>query len=121
MVWTKVINEVLQSSQQQRIFCASRLNFYFAGEDVIFIANDWHTALLPCYLKTMYQSVGIFKNARVGLNHTGLLFYSAIMYLVILPLLRKNLNPTLTKDSVNIIYEYRQSFYMIELDLNHFT
>ncbi|KAL9304178.1 hypothetical protein ACSQ67_021441 [Phaseolus vulgaris] len=43
---------------------------YFSGpygEDVIFIANDWHTALLPCYLKTMYQSVGIFKNARVVL------------------------------------------------------
>ncbi|KAK7349375.1 hypothetical protein VNO77_06698 [Canavalia gladiata] len=41
---------------------------YFSGpygEDVIFIANDWHTALLPCYLKSMYQSVGIYKNARV--------------------------------------------------------
>ncbi|KAE9615336.1 hypothetical protein Lal_00048515 [Lupinus albus] len=41
---------------------------YFSGpygEDVIFIANDWHTALLPCYLKTMYQPLGIFKNARV--------------------------------------------------------
>lgn len=43
-------------------------NKYFSGpygEDVIFIANDWHTALLPCYLKSMYQSVGIYKNARV--------------------------------------------------------
>ncbi|MQL41637.1 glycogen synthase, partial [Escherichia coli] len=32
---------------------------YFSGaygEDVVFIANDWHTALLPCYLKSMYQS-----------------------------------------------------------------
>ncbi|KAE9595842.1 hypothetical protein Lal_00031022 [Lupinus albus] len=41
---------------------------YFAGpygEDVIFIANDWHTALLPCYLKTIYQPLGIFKNAQV--------------------------------------------------------
>ncbi|OIV93873.1 hypothetical protein TanjilG_05576 [Lupinus angustifolius] len=41
---------------------------YFSGpygEDVIFIANDWHTALLPCYLKNMYQPLGIFKNARV--------------------------------------------------------
>ncbi|XP_027337652.1 granule-bound starch synthase 1, chloroplastic/amyloplastic-like [Abrus precatorius] len=41
---------------------------YFSGpygEDVLFIANDWHTALLPCYLKTMYQSVSIYKNARV--------------------------------------------------------
>ncbi|TKY64153.1 Granule-bound starch synthase 1 [Spatholobus suberectus] len=41
---------------------------YFSGtygEDVIFIANDWHTALIACYLKSMYQSVGIYKNARV--------------------------------------------------------
>ncbi|KAL0331581.1 UNVERIFIED_CONTAM: Granule-bound starch synthase 1, chloroplastic/amyloplastic [Sesamum angustifolium] len=42
---------------------------YFSGpygEDVIFIANDWHTALLPCYLKTMYQSRGIYKHAKVA-------------------------------------------------------
>ncbi|CAL5373427.1 unnamed protein product [Camellia sinensis] len=34
-------------------------NKYFSGpygEDVVFIANDWHTALLPCYLKTKYKS-----------------------------------------------------------------
>ncbi|KAB1215553.1 Granule-bound starch synthase 1, chloroplastic/amyloplastic [Morella rubra] len=41
---------------------------YFSGpygEDVVFIANDWHTALLPCYLKTMYKPRGIYKNAKV--------------------------------------------------------
>ncbi|PKI64385.1 hypothetical protein CRG98_015245 [Punica granatum] len=41
---------------------------YFSGpygEDVLFIANDWHTALLPCYLKTMYQSRGIYRHAKV--------------------------------------------------------
>eukprot|EP00250_Pteridium_aquilinum_P007324 c17067_g1_i1 orf=268-2106(+) len=36
------------------------------GEDVIFVANDWHTALLPCYLKANYQSRGLFKNAKVA-------------------------------------------------------
>ncbi|EPS70541.1 granule-bound starch synthase 1, chloroplastic/amyloplastic, partial [Genlisea aurea] len=36
------------------------------GEDVIFVANDWHTALLPCYLKTMYQSKGMYMNAKVA-------------------------------------------------------
>ncbi|KAL7003777.1 NDP-glucose--starch glucosyltransferase [Sarracenia purpurea var. burkii] len=44
-------------------------NKYFSGpygEDVVFIANDWHTALLPCYLKTMYKSRGIYKNAKVA-------------------------------------------------------
>lgn len=35
-----------------------------AGEDVLFIGNDWHTALLSCYLKFMYQSKGIYKNAK---------------------------------------------------------
>ncbi|RDY14305.1 hypothetical protein CR513_00645 [Mucuna pruriens] len=42
---------------------------YFSGpygEDVVFIANDWHTALLPCYLKSMYQTRGIYKNAKVA-------------------------------------------------------
>ncbi|GAB4835056.1 hypothetical protein Ancab_033324 [Ancistrocladus abbreviatus] len=29
------------------------------GEDVVFIANDWHSALLPCYLKALYKSGGI--------------------------------------------------------------
>ncbi|KAI4352663.1 hypothetical protein L6164_006891 [Bauhinia variegata] len=44
-------------------------NKYFSGpygEDLVFIANDWHTALLPCYLKSMYQSRGIYKNAKVA-------------------------------------------------------
>lgn len=36
------------------------------GEDVIFVANDWHAALLPCYLKSIYQTRGIYKNAKVA-------------------------------------------------------
>ncbi|EEF37952.1 starch synthase, putative [Ricinus communis] len=42
---------------------------YFSGpygEDVIFIANDWHTALVPCYLKSIYKARGIYKNAKVA-------------------------------------------------------
>ncbi|KAL6556219.1 hypothetical protein OROGR_005507 [Orobanche gracilis] len=42
---------------------------YFSGpygEDVVFVANDWHTALLPCYLKTLYQSKGIYTHAKVA-------------------------------------------------------
>ncbi|XP_045816859.1 granule-bound starch synthase 1, chloroplastic/amyloplastic-like [Trifolium pratense] len=42
---------------------------YFSGpygEDIVFIANDWHTALLPCYLKSIYKSRGIYKNAKVA-------------------------------------------------------
>jgi len=37
-----------------------------AGEDVVFIANDWHTALLPCYLKSMYNPRGMYTNAKVA-------------------------------------------------------
>nr|ABK25128.1 unknown [Picea sitchensis] len=36
------------------------------GEDVVFIANDWHTALLPCYLKSIYKPAGSFTNAKVA-------------------------------------------------------
>ncbi|KAL6290582.1 hypothetical protein ACE6H2_008092 [Prunus campanulata] len=42
---------------------------YFSGpygEEVVFIANDWHTALLPCYLKAIYQPKGIYKSAKVA-------------------------------------------------------
>ncbi|KAK3007528.1 hypothetical protein RJ639_013236 [Escallonia herrerae] len=44
-------------------------NKYFSGpygEDVVFIANDWHTALLPCYLKSMYKPKGIYASAKVA-------------------------------------------------------
>nr|XP_023896623.1 granule-bound starch synthase 1, chloroplastic/amyloplastic-like [Quercus suber] len=44
-------------------------NEYFSGpygEEVIFIANDWHTALIPCYLKTIYKPKGIYSTARVA-------------------------------------------------------
>lgn len=36
------------------------------GEDVVFIANDWHTSLLPCYLKSIYKPAGSFTNAKVA-------------------------------------------------------
>lgn len=42
---------------------------YFSGpygEDVVFMANDWHTALLPCYLKSIYKPAGSFINAKVA-------------------------------------------------------
>ncbi|KAI9181438.1 hypothetical protein LWI28_015018 [Acer negundo] len=43
-------------------------NKYFSGpygEEVVFIANDWHTALLSCYLKTIYKPKGMYKTAKV--------------------------------------------------------
>ncbi|KAM2647761.1 hypothetical protein TB1_000974 [Malus domestica] len=43
---------------------------YFSGpygEEVVFIVNDWHTALLPCYLKAVYKPRGIYSTAKVAL------------------------------------------------------
>lgn len=39
---------------------------FCAGEDVVFIANDWHTALIPCYLKSIYKPSGIYMSAKVS-------------------------------------------------------
>lgn len=36
-----------------------------AGEDVVFVANDWHSALVSCYLKSVYQPNGVYKSAKV--------------------------------------------------------
>lgn len=42
---------------------------YFSGpygENVVFVANDWHTGVLPCYLKSIYQAKGMYVNAKVA-------------------------------------------------------
>nr|GEY35355.1 granule-bound starch synthase [Tanacetum cinerariifolium] len=42
---------------------------YFSGpygKDFVFIANDRHTALLPCYLKSMYQPARLYTSAKVA-------------------------------------------------------
>ncbi|KAF5931207.1 hypothetical protein HYC85_032080 [Camellia sinensis] len=49
-------------------------NKYFSGpygEDVVFIANDWHTALLPCYLKTNYDKPA--KGRKINWMKGGIL------------------------------------------------
>ena len=46
-----------------------RLQFHIicihSGEDVVFVCNDWHTGPLSSYLKSNYQSNGIYRNAKV--------------------------------------------------------
>uniref|UniRef100_A0A0E0HZG5 Starch synthase, chloroplastic/amyloplastic n=1 Tax=Oryza nivara TaxID=4536 RepID=A0A0E0HZG5_ORYNI len=42
---------------------------YFSGpygENVVFVANDWHTGVLPCYLKSIYQAKGMHFKPVVG-------------------------------------------------------
>jgi granule-bound starch synthase len=36
------------------------------GEDCVFVANDWHSALVPLMLKEVYQPKGQFKNAKTA-------------------------------------------------------
>lgn len=52
-----------------RIFCqaaieATRCLPMSPGEDVMFVANDWHSALVPVMLKHIYQPSGQFKRAK---------------------------------------------------------
>jgi granule-bound starch synthase len=37
------------------------------GEDVVFVANDWHTSLLPVLLNTVYRPAGRFTKAKAAL------------------------------------------------------
>lgn len=37
------------------------------GENIHFIANDWHAGLVPVYIRDIYQPAGVFKSARCTL------------------------------------------------------
>lgn len=34
------------------------------GQDCVFIANDWHSALVPVYLAAKYRPHGVYTHAR---------------------------------------------------------
>ncbi|PNW83927.1 hypothetical protein CHLRE_04g215150v5 [Chlamydomonas reinhardtii] len=46
------------------------------GQDIMFVANDWHTSLIPVYLAAKYRPHGVYGNARAilaihNLRHQG--------------------------------------------------
>jgi len=46
------------------------------GQDVAFIANDWHAALVPVYVAAKYRPAGVFQGARClmalhNMSHQG--------------------------------------------------
>ncbi len=46
------------------------------GENVIFVANDWHAGLVPAYIAGKYRRNGVYKDARCiiaihNLSHQG--------------------------------------------------
>ena len=49
------------------------------GEDVVFVCNDWHTGPLSCYLKSNYQSNGIYRDAKVSFLN-NVVFVSMFVY-----------------------------------------
>ena len=34
------------------------------GQDIVFVANDWHTSLVPVYLAANFRPFGVYTNAR---------------------------------------------------------
>ncbi len=46
---------------------ASRVLPFGFGENVVFVANDWHSSLVPVLLKEVYQPKGQYKNAKCAL------------------------------------------------------
>jgi len=61
------------SDNQKRfsVFCKSAIESvrvlpFGPGEHCTFIANDWHSALVPVLLKDVYQPLGDFKEAKVA-------------------------------------------------------
>lgn len=53
------------------MFCKSAIESCKAlpfgpGEDCMFVANDWHAALVPVLLKDVYQRRGEFMGARTA-------------------------------------------------------
>eukprot|EP01026_Neomeris_dumetosa_P011892 TRINITY_DN1420_c0_g1_i1.p1 TRINITY_DN1420_c0_g1~~TRINITY_DN1420_c0_g1_i1.p1 ORF type:complete len:615 (-),score=145.10 TRINITY_DN1420_c0_g1_i1:281-2125(-) len=59
------------NQERFRLFCeaaieAARCLPFSPGEDVVFVANDWHSALVPVLIKNVYQPRGEFSNAKVA-------------------------------------------------------
>ncbi|GLC42205.1 hypothetical protein PLESTB_000642100 [Pleodorina starrii] len=62
-----------QQQQQEQEESIPRSKY---GEDVVFVANDWHASLVPVYLAAKYRPHGVYRNARCimaihNLRHQG--------------------------------------------------
>jgi len=63
--------DFVDNEKRFRIFCeaaieAARCLPFSYGEGVTFVANDWHSALVPVLLKDVYQPSGQFTDAKVA-------------------------------------------------------
>jgi len=56
------------------VFEACKLLPFGYGEDVVFVANDWHSGLVPVLLKTKFQKEGQFMNAKCAFTVHNIAF-----------------------------------------------
>eukprot|EP00878_Enallax_costatus_P000485 GHUV01000577.1.p1 GENE.GHUV01000577.1~~GHUV01000577.1.p1 ORF type:complete len:622 (+),score=214.06 GHUV01000577.1:161-1867(+) len=64
-------SDYIDNHKRFTLFCKAAIESVKAlpfgpGEDCVFVANDWHSALVPLLLKDVYQPSGQFKNTKVA-------------------------------------------------------
>jgi granule-bound starch synthase len=62
-------SDYVDNHKRFALFCKAAIEAtkalpFGTGEDSVFVANDWHSALVPLMLKEVYQPRGEFKNAK---------------------------------------------------------
>ena len=63
--------DYVDNQKRFALFCKAALESFTAlpfmpGEDAVIVANDWHTALVPVYIKDVMQPEGRFTDAKVA-------------------------------------------------------
>ena len=63
--------DYVDNQKRFALFCKAALESFTAlpfmpGEDSLIVANDWHTALIPVYIKDVMQPAGRFTDAKVA-------------------------------------------------------
>jgi len=63
--------DYVDNQERFRLFCeaaieAARCLPFSPGEDVVFVANDWHSSLVPVLIKHVFQPRGEFVDAKVA-------------------------------------------------------
>jgi granule-bound starch synthase len=65
-------SDFVDNHKRFALFCKSAIEAvkvlpFGGGEKTVFVANDWHSALVPIMIKDVYQAKGQFKEAKVAL------------------------------------------------------
>ncbi len=71
--------DYVDNQKRFALFCKAALESFTAlpfmpGEDSVIVANDWHTALVPVYIKDIMQPAGRFLDAKVAFTIHNIAF-----------------------------------------------